>query len=143
MAGARGAAAGRGTPSEHDHIVDDEVVSVVVRRSPRYGRFLFLGVVVGLVVAGILTAVAAATGDPGGPLTAGASGFLRVYGALAAVCVGVGLLVFGTLAIALDRMIGRRHRAEIAERATVLTDDLTSPVSDDPPRWGDEPERRP
>ncbi|GAB3603146.1 hypothetical protein [Microbacterium aureliae] len=138
MAGVRSAAAGGPDPSEHDHIVDDEVVSVVVRRSPRYGRFLLLGIVSGLVVAGILTAIAAATGDPGGPLSTGASGFLRVFGALAAVCVGAGLFLFGMLAIVLDRMIGRRQRAEIAERATVLTDDLTSPVSDDPPRWVDE-----
>lgn len=138
MAGARGAAAE--IPSENDHIVDDEVVSVVVRRSPRYGRFLLVGVLLGIAAAGLLTWIEAATGGPGGPLTTGASGFLRVFGALAAVCVGAGLLIFGMLAIVLERMIGRRGHAEIAERATVLTDDLISPVSDDPPRWDDAPD---
>ncbi|WES63749.1 hypothetical protein P0L94_14920 [Microbacter sp. GSS18] len=150
MARIRGAAAD--SPDDDDHVVDDEVVSVVVRRSPRYGRFLMIGLFGGLIVAGILTAVEAATGDPGGPLSTGASGFLRVFGALAAVCVGAGLAIMGVLAIVLDRVVGRRIRPETAERATVLTDDLTSPVTDDPPRWigdadvdpdagGDEPRR--
>jgi len=138
MARARAAAAD--PPDGDDHIVDDEVVSVVVRRSPRYGRLLMIGIFGGLIVAGILTAIEAATGDPGGPLSTGASGFLRVYGALAAVCVGVGLLVMGVLAIVLDRVVGRRIRPETAERATVLTDDLVSPVSDDPPRWVGDPD---
>lgn len=127
-------------PDDDDHIVDDEVVSVVVRRSPRYGRFLGIGIAGGLVVAGILTAIEAVTGDPGGPLSTGASGFLRVFGALAAVCVGAGLLIMGVLAIVLDRVVGRRIRPETAERATVLTDDLVSPVSDDPPKWIGDPD---
>ncbi len=137
---ARARAAAPGPPDDDDHVVDDEVVSVVVRRSPRYGRFLILGIVGGLLVAGVLTAIEAATGDPGGPLSTGASGFLRVFGALAAVCVGIGLLVTGLLAIVLDRVVGRRIRPETAERATVLTDDLKSPVSDDPPRWVGDPD---
>lgn len=120
---------------EHEHVVDEEWLSLGVHRAPRIGRFLLTGVIGGLVVAAILTAVAGASAEPGGPLSAGPSGYLRVFGVLAALCVGVGLLVSGLTAIALDRVVGRRSRPVIAEHATTLVDDLISPVSDDIPQW--------
>ena len=50
-----------------------------------------------------LTFLSALAGEPGGPLSTGAAGVLRVFAIYAAVCVGIGLAVMGTLAIVLDR----------------------------------------
>jgi hypothetical protein len=133
MAARRGDAAGGDTDDEH--VVDQEYLAVVVHSSPRYGRFLGIGVVVGLVVAAILTLVAGVTDDPGGPLSTGASGVLRVFALYAAVCVAVGLVVMGVLAMVLDRRSLKRAHAARAEHATTLVMDLESPVTDDVPRW--------
>ncbi|MET0829907.1 MAG: hypothetical protein ABWY26_10325 [Microbacterium sp.] len=133
MAAERGDRARRGV--EDEHVIDEEVLPVVVHSSPRYGRFLGIGVVLGLLVAGILTFVSGLTGDPGGPLSTGASGVLRVFGVYGAVCVGVGLLVMGLLAIVLDRVSSKHARSARAEHATTIVMDLESPVNDDVPRW--------
>ena len=58
MAAERGASAGEGVDDER--VVDDEFLPVVVRQSPRYGRFLGAGIVGGLLVAAILTFVSGA-----------------------------------------------------------------------------------
>jgi len=133
MAARRGDAAGRDTDDEH--VVDQEYLEVVVHSSPRYGRFLGIGVVVGLVIAVILTLIAGVTDDPGGPLSTGAGGVLRVFALYAAVCVAVGLVVMGVLAMVLDRRSLKRAHAAHAEHATTLVMDLESPVNDDVPRW--------
>ena len=133
MAARRGDAAGRDTADEH--VVDQEYLDVVVHTSPRYGRFLGIGVTVGLVVAAILTLVAGVTADPGGPLSTGAGGVLRVFALYAAVCVAVGLVVMGVLAMVLDRRSLKRAHAAYAEHATTLVMDLESPVNDDVPPW--------
>lgn len=133
MAAERGDPAGKGFDDEH--IIDQEVLPVIVHSSPRYGRFLAIGVVLGLLAAAILTFVSGLTGDPGGPLSAGLSGVLRVYGVYAAVCVGLGLLVMGLLAIVLDRRSAKHARSARAEHATTLVLDLESPVNDDIPAW--------
>ena len=133
MAARRGDAAGRDTDDEH--VVDQEVLAVVVHSSPRYGRFLGIGVGAGLLVAAILTFVAGITDDPGGPLSTGAGGVLRVFALYAAVCVAVGLVVMGVLAMMLDRASLKRAKAAHAEHATTLVVDMRSPVNDDVPRW--------
>jgi hypothetical protein len=133
MAARRGDPAGRGVDDEH--VVDQEVLAVVVHSSPRYGRFLGIGIVVGLIGASVLTFISSLTDAPGGPLSTGASGFLRVFGIYAAVCVGLGLLVMGLLAIVLDRRSLKRAHAAHAEHNTTLVMDLDSPVNDDVPRW--------
>ncbi|MGQ2914754.1 hypothetical protein [Microbacterium aurantiacum] len=135
MARARTGAADDDDRSRHEHVVDEEWVSLGVRRAPRVGRFLFIGLFGGLATAIILTIVAGFTAPPGGPLSNGPSGYLRVFGVLAALCIGLGLLVMSVLAIVLDRFVGVRTSPVIAEHATTLHDDLTSPVGDDPPRW--------
>lgn len=132
MAARRGDAAGKDVD---EYVVDQEVLAVVVHSSPRYGRFLGIGVGMGLVVAAILTMIAGITDDPGGPLSTGAGGVLRVFALYAAVCVAVGLVVMGMLAMLLDRRSLTRARAAHAEHATTLVVDLRSPVNDDVPRW--------
>ena len=60
---------------------------------------------------------------------------LRVFALYAAVCVAVGLVVMGVLAMVLDRRSLKRAHAAHAEHATTLVMDLESPVNDDVPRW--------
>jgi hypothetical protein len=132
MAARRGDPAGRGV--EDEHVVDQEVLPVVVHSSPRYGRFLGIGIALGLLAGAALTLLSG-IGDPDGPLSAGAGGVLRVFAVYAAACVGVGLVVMGLLAVALDRHSLRRARAAHAEHATTLVMDLDSPVNDDVPQW--------
>ena len=133
MTRARTGAAGDDDPDEH--VIHEEWESVGVRRAPRIGRIMISGIVLGLVTAGVLTAAAAVSEEPGGPLSTGASGYLRVFGVFAVICVGFGLLVAGLVVIVLDRVVGGRGRSVIAEHATSLSDDLVSPVTDDVPQW--------
>lgn len=133
MAARRGEPAG--TDDDHEHVIDQEVLPVIVHSTPRYGRFLALGVAAGLVMAVILTVAAGSAADPGGPMSAGASGVLRVFGVYAAVCVAAGLLVMAVLALVLGSRSGRRGHPARAEHATTLVMDLDTPGSDDAPRW--------
>ena len=133
MAAERGPSAGEGV--EDEHVVDDEFLSVLVRPSPRYGRFLGAGIVLGLLVAVILTFIAGNGPDATDPLGAGASGVLRVFGVYAAFCVACGLLLMGTLALVLDRVVSKRARPARAEHVTTLVVDLDAPANDRAPRW--------
>lgn len=133
MAARRGDAAREDTDDEH--VVDQEFLAVVVHSSPRYGRFLGIGVALGLVIAAVLTFVAGINDDPGGPLSTGAGGVLRVFALYAAVWVAVGLVVMGVLAMLLDRAPLKRAKAAHAEHETTLVVDMRSPVNDDVPRW--------
>jgi hypothetical protein len=126
---------GDAAPHANEHVVDEEVRAVVVHSSPRYGRFLGIGVVAGLVAAAVLTALASITDAPGGPLSTGAGGVLRVFAIYAAVCVGVGLLGMGLLAMSLDRRSLKRATRAHAEHATTLVVNLDAPASDDVPQW--------
>ena len=133
MAAPRGGSADREVGDEH--VVDQEVLSVAVHSSPRYGRFLGIGVFVGLAAAITLTFLSSLSASPGGPLSTGAGGVLRVFAVYAAVCVGFGLLVMGLLAIVLGRATAKRVRSARAEHDTTLVVDLEAPVNDDVPRW--------
>lgn len=132
MAARGGDAGGNG---DDEHVVDQEFLEVIVHSSPRYGRFLGIGVALGLLVAVALTALAASAGERGGPVSAGAGGLLRVFALYAAVGVAAGLLVMSLLAMVLDRRAQRRAHAAHAEHATTLVMDLDAPVSDDVPPW--------
>jgi len=133
MAAERGASAGGGVDDER--VVDDEFLPVVVRPSPRYGRFLGTGIALGLLTAIVLTFVSGSGPDAGDALGAGASGVLRVFGVYAAVCIAAGLLLMGTLALVLDRIVSRHAHAARAEHVTTLVVDLDAPVDDDVPPW--------
>ncbi|HYJ48892.1 MAG TPA: hypothetical protein VEX12_03160 [Microbacterium sp.] len=133
MAAERGASAGEGV--EDEHVVDDEFLPVVVRPSPRYGRFLGAGIILGLLVAAALTFFSGNGPDAADPLGAGASGVLRVFGVYAAFCVACGLLLMGTLALVLDRVVSKRARPARAEHVTTLVVDLDAPANDKAPRW--------
>ena len=123
------------TPEDdgHEHVVHEEWDSVRVRRAPRVGRILGTGLVAGLLVAVFLTMTSAA--DPDGPMSTGLSGVMRVFGVMAILSIGAGLLLAGLVVIVLDRFTSPRGRSGVAEHATTLTDDLVSPMTDEIPQW--------
>ncbi|WP_448811466.1 potassium transporter Trk [Agromyces bauzanensis] len=103
--------------------VASEVTSdtVMVRRSPRYGRFITLGALVGAVVALILTFTF--SGQPAeGQLVQFDKG--QVFGFLLLFCGVVGAGLGAIVALIIDRALARRSTAAIAEHeATHFIDD--------------------
>ncbi|WP_345801128.1 hypothetical protein AAIB33_16940 [Microbacterium sp. AZCO] len=141
-------------PDESEHVVGEEWEAGAVRRAPRYGRIFFFSIVAGLVVAGIHTAASTSVAAPADPFATQLSGVVWTFGVLAAVWVAFALLLAATLVIVLDRVLGRRVTPVITEHTTVISDDLTSPMTDEVPWWireadaeagdrRDEPPRRP
>ncbi len=98
------------------------IETVRVRRSPKYSVFLVLGAGVGLLVAMILT-FAFDGSTTGSPNTGMVYSQGQVFGFLALVCVAAGLAVFGTVALILDRVVGRRTRDVRVDHETVHTED--------------------
>lgn len=106
-------------PAPRPEVVDDVEV-VLVRRSPRYGVFLVLGVGLGLVVALILTFAYQGSNesDTGIVYTDG-----QILGFLALVCGAIGAAVGGGVAILLEWTVGRRTRRITADHARVRQPD--------------------
>lgn len=132
MAAKRGGSADGNVGDER--VVDQEMLHVVVHSSPRYGRFLGIGIFGGLLVAAALTFLSGLSEDAG-PISSGPSGVLLVFAVNAAVCVGIGLVITGSLAIILDRFALSRARSATAEHATTLVINMDRPVNDDVPLW--------
>ncbi|MFE1646385.1 hypothetical protein [Microbacterium sp. P01] len=120
---------------KREYLLDEELLDVSVRRAPRIGRFLGMGIVLGLLASTVLTVASGMNEAAGGIVSSGPSGVLLVFGVLSAVCIGIGLVIFGGMALVLDRMMARTLRHSLAERATTLTDDLDTPSNDDLPKW--------
>lgn len=120
------------SPSPHEHVVGDEWHSVAVRRAPRIGRFLWLGIAAGAALAAICTWLAIASRE--GATAAGFGGVLLTFVIFALAFIGAGLLVMGCAALALDRVARRRTHKSTADHETVLFYDLSRPTNDDPPR---------
>lgn len=86
----------------------DRTERVRVRRAPKYGVFLALGAVLGVVAAMVLTFAFDGTAQPS---PAGIQySQLQVFGFLALAGAAAGLLVGGVVALILDRVLGRRER---------------------------------
>lgn len=130
MAAANGAV----DPSD-EHLVDREVVPVVVHRAPRYERMLLLGAGLGLVAALATTIASAFAESPGGPMSTGLSGSLVVFAVSALLFVGLGLLVAGVVVIVLSGTAARRLQAGSAQHDVTLVHDLRRPAGDEVPRW--------
>ena len=103
-------------PSET--IVEDRIERVRVRRAPKFSMFVSVGAVVGL-----LTALALTYGYDGTANQSANTGMVysqgQVFGFLTLICVAVGVAVFATLAIVLDRRSSRRTREVTVDRETV------------------------
>jgi len=142
-----------GGPGEDDradeHVIGEEWEAGALRRSPRYGRILSMSILAGLLVAAIHTGLSIAGAAPNDPLASQASGVMWTFCVLAVIWVAFALLVASTAVIVLDRIVGTRSRPVITEHSTIITDDLTTPMTDEVPWWlrasdddGDEPPRR-
>ena len=96
---------------------ESHIESARLRRSPRYGVFLTLGVALGLITALILTysvdseAVSRTTGV--------AYDTTQVLGFMALVCGTVGLALGGLIALVFDRVLSRRVRTVRIDHETV------------------------
>lgn len=103
-----------GIGGDADEHVASEVTSdtVMVRRAPRYGRFITLGALVGAVVALILT-FAFSGQPPEGQLVQFDKG--QVFGFLLLFCGVVGAGLGAIVALIIDRAFARRSTAAIAE----------------------------
>lgn len=97
-----------------------ETVEATVRRVPRYGVFMGIGVVLGIITAGILTMVGSyepsATLDvvypPG-----------QVFGFALLWTVPIGVALGGLVAIILERIARRHDRVVRVDRETIIESD--------------------
>ena len=98
--------------------------AVRVRRSPRIGVFLTLGVLVGGIVAVLITLLTPADGQY--PTS-------QVLGFMVLICAPVGAALGGLVAVALDAIATRRARVLEAERVDegVPRADGSAPPTDD------------
>lgn len=98
--------------------VTDEIVTVRVRRSPKYGVFLVLGAALGILAAMILTFAFHGSDQPSANTSIEYSQ-TQVFGFVALVCVPVGIALGGVVALVLDRVVGRRVREVRVDHETV------------------------
>lgn len=97
-----------------------ETVEATVRRVPRYGVFMGIGVVLGIIVAGILTMVGSyepsdavnVVYPPG-----------QVFGFLLLWTVPIGLALGGVVGLILERVSRRHDRTVRVEHETIVTND--------------------
>jgi hypothetical protein len=106
------------TPDEQATVTED---TVTVKRSPRYFRFMFAGVVVFALVALALTFA-----FPENPTYSRG----QVFGFLLVVAVAVGAAVGSLVALALDRAANKRSKTVQADRldVRVTSDDTHNPI---------------
>lgn len=111
---AAGAGGDGAVPAAPVEPVETEVTSdaVMVRRAPRYGRFITLGALVGAVVALILT-FAFSGRPPAGQLVEFDKG--QIFGFLLLICATVGAALGAIVALVIDRALAGRSAAAIAE----------------------------
>lgn len=102
--------------------VEDHIETVRVRRSPKYSVFLAAGAALGLLVAMILTFTYDGSGgispNTGLVYTQG-----QVFGFLSLICVSVGVVIGGLIALVFDRVLSRRTREVVVDRESVRVED--------------------
>lgn len=105
-----------------EHIERQASVDVSVRRSPRYGRFLLVGAIIGVIFALIVASITRPTPEEiAGPTIT--YSFSAVFGFGALLFGAIGALLSGLLALLLDRLVGRRLRPYTAEHEHVAYDE--------------------
>ncbi|WP_226533760.1 potassium transporter Trk [Microbacterium paraoxydans] len=97
-----------------------QTVEATVRRVPRYGVFMGIGVVLGIIVAGILTW--AGSFEPSQALDVVYPPG-QVFGFLLLWTVPIGIALGGVLALILERAARRHDRVVRVDRETVVDDD--------------------
>lgn len=89
--------------------VRDEIVTLRVRRAPKYGVFLLLGAALGVLAAMVLTLAFNGTAEPS-PNSGVEYSNMQVFGFVTLICVPIGIALGGAVALILDRVVGRRSR---------------------------------
>lgn len=97
-----------------------ETVEATVRRVPRYGVFMGIGVVLGIIAAGILTMVG--TYDPSKVLDVVYPPG-QVFGFALLWTVPIGLALGGIVALILERIAKRHDRVVQVDRETIVESD--------------------
>jgi len=97
-----------------------ETVEATVRRVPRYGVFMGIGVVLGIIAAGILTMVG--TYEPSEVLNVVYPPG-QVFGFALLWTVPAGLALGGIVALILERSARRHNRVVRADRETIVESD--------------------
>src|SRR4051794_19140620 len=100
-------------PSET--VVEDHMQRVRVRRAPKFSVFVIVGAALGLLTALILTFSYDGTVNQS-PNTGMVYSSGQVFGFLALICAAVGIAIFATIAIILDRRSSRHAREVIVDR---------------------------
>ncbi len=108
----------------------DEWQGVRIRHAPRIGRFLWLAVFSGAVLAVVSTGIAVSSRSEA--VSTGMGSVLVTLVVFAILFIGGGLALVGVFVLILDRAAVRRAKERTADRETVLYHDLSRPVSDDP-----------
>lgn len=91
-----------------------------VRRAPKVGVFLLLGVALGVVAALVLTFAFDGVSDES-PYTTVQYSTGQVFGFLLLVCGTIGLALGGLVAVVLDRTVGRRTRTVAVSHEHIRT----------------------
>ena len=105
-------------PDPSETVIEDHMQRVHVRRAPKFSVFVIVGAALGLIAALILTFAYDGTVNQS-PNTGMVYSSGQVFGFLALVCAAVGIAVFATIAIILDRRSSRHSREVIVDRETV------------------------
>lgn len=97
-----------------------ETVEATVRHVPRYGVFMAIGVVLGIIAAGILTMVGDYAPSPTLDVvyTPG-----QIFGFALLWTVPIGLALGGIVAIVLERVSRRHDRVVRVDRETIIAAD--------------------
>ena len=93
---------------ERKPLVHEEIVTLRMRRAPKYGVFLTAGVFLGILASLILTF--AIGGADISPYTDVVYSELQVFGFTTLVCVVIGITLGGIAALVFDRTMSRRTR---------------------------------
>ena len=93
---------------ERKPLVHEEIVTLRVRRAPKYGVFLAAGAVLGILAALILTF--AIDGADLSPYTNVVYSQLQVFGFTALICVVIGATLGAIVALIFERVVGRKVR---------------------------------
>lgn len=116
-------ASGRGSDAhEPNAVIEDHIETVRVRRSPKYSVFLAAGAALGVLVAMILTFMFNGTGGTS-PNTGLVYSSSQVFGFLLLICITVGVVIGGVVALLLDRALATRTRDVVVDRESVRVED--------------------
>lgn len=93
---------------EDTPLVHEEIVTLRLRRAPKYGVFMAAGAFIGILAALILTV--AIDGTNISPYTDVVYTEMQVFGFTALICVVVGITLGAVAALVFDRRMGRATR---------------------------------